>query len=231
MALQGLVRRILDKCNIEIQRLGTLANFFQVHSIDLVVDVGANLGQFAASVRSKGYKGRVISYEPIPDVFDSLQRRAENDRQWSTVRTALGDCSMTAQLNVHGNHTLSSFLNYTKVLEAYDTGSAVQQKNVEVRRLDELLADDVAQDMFLKIDVQGFERQVLDGAKGILSRVSALYVELPVENLYQDSWSFREAIDFIDDLGFEPAQFRMVNPRADDRSSAVEFDALFRRKI
>jgi len=228
--LRAFKTMILDGLNIEVQRKGTLSNFIKSRSIDLVVDVGANLGQFAKSIRSKGYKGRIHSFEPVEYVFNALQKIASNDSRWNTFRTALGNRTGTAELHVYGNHTLSSFLKPTGLLSSYDNGAAMKTEKVPIQTLDGLLADDPAKDIFLKIDVQGFEKQVLEGAKNSLHRVVALYVELPVKNLYEGSWSFREAINFIDDLGFEPAQFRMVGPLPHDQASAVEFDALFRRK-
>jgi hypothetical protein len=78
--------------------------------------------------------------------------------------------------------------------------------------------------------VQGFEKPVLEGASEVLRRVHALYVELPVEHLYEGGWTFAEAIQYLDALGFTPAQFRTVNSLPDDRACAVEFDCLFRRK-
>jgi hypothetical protein len=78
--------------------------------------------------------------------------------------------------------------------------------------------------------VQGFERQVLDGATDTLKRTLAIYLELPVEHLYDGGWTFTEAIQHLDKLGFAPAQFRTVVPLPDDHSSAFEFDCLFRRR-
>lgn len=228
--LQALKSNLLDVFSLEVHRAGTLANFLKSRPIDLVVDAGANLGQFAKSIRSKGYKGRICSFEPVGYVFEALQKSAISDPLWSVTKTALGNHAGTAELNVYGNHTLSSLLKPTELLSSYDTGVAVKTETVNIQTLDDLLGNDPAKHVFLKIDVQGFEKEVLEGAKKTLSRVVALYVELPIKNLYEGSWSFREAINFIDDLGFEPAQFRMVSPRTDDPASAIEFDSLFRRK-
>jgi hypothetical protein len=131
---------------------------------------------------------------------------------------------------VLGNHSLSSFLKPTDLLTDYDCGPAARTETVPVVTLDDVLAGDPACDIFLKVDVQGFEKQVLEGAQEVLNRTVALYLELPIQHLYEGSWTFREAINFIDDLGFEPAQFRMVSSLPDDPACAVEFDSLFRRK-
>ena len=115
-------------------------------------------------------------------------------------------------------------------MASYDGVEEMITETVQIRRLDEILRDDGAKRIFLKADVQGFEKQVLEGAAGILDRVYAIYLELPIGHLYEGSWTFAEAIRYLDDLGFTQAQFRSVNSMPNDRASAVEFDCLFRRK-
>ncbi len=111
----------------------------------------------------------------------------------------------------------------------YSVGGLITE-TVQVKRLDEVLSDDGARRILLEADVQGFEKQVLEGAAGILDRVHAICLELPIGHLYKGGWTFAEAITYLDTLGFAPAQFRSVNTMPNDRASAVEFDCLFRRK-
>ena len=225
-----LVKSGFDRLGLEFQRSTTLRRFLSTHPIDLVVDAGANLGQFAGLVRSKGYKGRIWSFEPVGHVFDAVAARAKSDPSWQVSKLALGDKPGEAEINVSNNHTLSSFLPASSMLASYDAADGTVRETVRVETLDRVLKDDPARSIFLKLDVQGFEKPVLEGAKGTLERVHALYVELPVEHLYEGEWTFAEAIAYLDALGFTPAQFRTVNSLPNDRASAVEFDCLFRRK-
>lgn len=227
--IQGLISSGLDRLGIEFQRSTTLRRFIATHPIDLVIDAGANLGQFASTMRSKGYRGCIWSFEPVAHVYQVLAAKAVRDPNWRVSQTALGNEQGKAEINVMANHTLSSMLAPGKMLSAYDAGEMVTEQ-VVVDTLDRLLADDPSQSILLKIDVQGFEKEVLEGARTILPRVHALYIELPVEQLYEGGWTFDEAISYLDDLGFTPAQFRTVNSLPGDRASAVEFDCLFRRK-
>lgn len=226
----GLVKSALDGLGFEFQRSTTLRRFVATHPVDLVVDAGANLGQFAQLIRSKGYRGRIWSFEPVSQVFDALAAKAARDPLWQVSKLALGNSAGEAEINVSANHTLSSFLPASAKLAAYDADATTTSETVRVDTLDTVLKDDPARSVFLKIDVQGFEKQVLEGAKAALARVHALYVELPVEHLYEGGWTFSEAIQYLDELGFTPAQFRTVNSLPNDRASAVEFDCLFRRK-
>ena len=227
----GLKQKLLDRLGLEVYRSGTLANFLSTRPIDLVIDAGANLGQFARSIRQKGYLGRIHSFEPVGYVFRALEKASEEDSQWTVTNAALGNKPGTEVMNVFGNHTLSSFLRPTELLRSYDTGAPAATETVNVMTLDEVLLEDSSRYIFLKIDVQGFEKQVLEGARETLSRTIAISIELPVRHIYAGAWDFRDAIEFIDQIGFEPAQFRMVSGQPDDAASAMEFDCVFKRKI
>lgn len=220
---------LLDALGIEAQRSTTLKRFIETHPIDLVVDAGANIGQFGSLIRRKGYKGRIISFEPVENVYQTLQRTVAGDPLWITHNLALGREAGTAKINVSNNHTLSSLLPPAETYREFDP-SAVWQESIRVDTLDSVLRQVPAENIFIKADVQGFEKEVLEGAKETLKRTHALYLELPIEHLYKGGWTFTDAINYLDDLGFTPAQFRTVNPLPHDRASAIEFDCLLRRK-
>ncbi|MBV9892011.1 MAG: FkbM family methyltransferase, partial [Rhizobacter sp.] len=111
-----MAKGLLDRAGIEIQRQTTLGRFLVSHPIDLVVDAGANLGQFAQSIRRKGYSGRIWSFEPVSYVHAALARAAAGDARWSVSKLALGSVPGEATLNVSSNHTLSSFLPASELL-------------------------------------------------------------------------------------------------------------------
>ena len=228
--MKQFVRQLMDRFGIETNRSTTLRRFLSLHPIDLVVDAGANLGQFAQLVRAKGYRGRIWSFEPVTSVCSELKLASRNSSNWEVSQFALGKTNDTLVINVPSNHSLSSFLKPSELMASYNSVGGLITETVQVKRLDEVLSDDGARRILLKADVQGFEKQVLEGAAGILDRVHAIYLELPIAHLYEGGWTFAEAITYLDTLGFAPAQFRSVNTMPNDRASAVEFDCLFRRK-
>jgi FkbM family methyltransferase len=230
--LGALANKMMNRFGVEAVRAATFGNFLRTRHIDLVVDVGANLGQFAQGVRERGYGARIHSFEPVGKVFQALEQRAASDPKWTATRTALGAAPGAVVINLYDNHTLNS-------LHALDDGTArrlsvdptvIGTETVPMTTLDDALANDPARSILLKIDTQGHERAVLDGATATLARTSALLLELPVVPLYESIWSFNEALAHIDALGFTPAQFRTVNTMTDDPACAIEFDCLFRRK-
>jgi FkbM family methyltransferase len=223
---QSLFRRF----GYELTRTPGAVDFMHSRNVDLVLDVGANKGQFARGLRAQGYRGRIHSFEPVKAVYDQLAAAAAGDPLWRHANCAVGAAPGSADINVSNYTVYSSIRATTDLGTAFSRNTAVVRvETVPVIRLDQNV-DESARAIFLKIDTQGFEREVLEGAVGLLDRCVGLQLELPVEHLYQDVWSFHEALAYVDNLGFAPAQVRMVNALHDDRVSGIEFDCIFRRK-
>jgi FkbM family methyltransferase len=207
-----------------------ILTFLEVHNVDLVLDVGANVGQYGRGIRERGYKGRIWSFEPVMSAFDELQAYTRRDAHWDVTRSAIGAASSEATINVSELSVFSSLKDANQTALALDPRAAVVEKqNVQVAALDDLLKGEAAKNIFLKIDTQGYEREVLEGASTLRGKLAGIQLEIPVDNLYDDVWSFPECITYMDSLGYTPAQFKTVQPRRNDRASAIEFDCVFRR--
>ncbi|MBJ7457927.1 MAG: FkbM family methyltransferase [Thermoleophilaceae bacterium] len=153
-----------------------------------VIDVGANVGQFASWVRASGFTGPIISFEPQPDEHAELLRASENDPDWTIVpRVAVGSADGAAQIHLAGNSQSSSLLKMLDlhVVNAPDS-AYVGTVETPVRRLDDLLAeaDFDPTDALLKVDTQGYEHEVLRGAPDTLGRISSAMLELSLAPLY-----------------------------------------------
>ncbi len=177
--------------------------------IDLVLDIGANVGHYAQELRAQGWRGRTVSFEPIAHVYRELQARCGADAQWRGLNLALGDADGEAQINVSHNDVSSSLLKVTA--NSVDAAGATAIKTVEtirVARLDGLAAELQLrpQDrLYAKVDVQGFERQVLQGAAGLLPRLVALELELSLVELYAGQALMPEMMQLAASLGYRPA--------------------------
>lgn len=203
----------------------------------LVIDIGANTGQFAAEVRTYGYLGRILSFEPLPDAFVELSRHAQRDRLWDVVASGLGSADGTIAINVAGNSVSSSPLTMLdRHLDAAPGSAVVNQVMVPVARLDSVLAnrrvlDDLGdQAPYLKIDTQGFEREVLDGAPDTLKKVSAVEVELSLVELYEGQPLFDEILAVLDAAGFRLAG---LQPGFWDQKTGetLQVDGLFLKNV
>jgi FkbM family methyltransferase len=228
---RGFVKRYLARRGMSLVQEPGLWDFLDTRRVDLVIDVGANTGQFAREIRSMGYRGRIHSFEPLPAAFAELQRHAANDPQWDLSNVGVGSEAGKLEINIARNSVFSSFRPLSDLAGKFDPNSqTVETLKVPVVTLDKAVGKSPAKSIFIKIDTQGFEQEVLAGAKAILQRAVGVQLELPVDHLYENVWSFNEALAAMGGYGFVPAQFRTVNPRAGDRAAAVEFDAIFRRK-
>jgi len=206
-------------------------HFIRHHRVDLVIDVGANEGQYGASLRQRGYRGAIRSFEPASQPFAALTRNSLRDHLWEVRHTAAGAQNGEAEINISEASVFNSFKPLSdKGRTEHPMIGVIGTEIVPVSRLDDLVPDHGNHRLFLKIDTQGFEREVLEGASAILERAEGLMLELPVEHLYSGVWSLDEALRCLADRGYVPAQFRQVIPLPGDPASAYEFDCIFRRR-
>jgi FkbM family methyltransferase len=201
--------------------------------IDLVLDVGSNIGQYAHELRSHGYRGRIVSFEPSEAAHADLTRAARGDDGWSVApRMALGSTSGEATLHVAGNSLSSSVLRMLPEHERAAPGSkVVRTERVPLHRLDEVAVPYLAQSKaaLLKIDTQGYEAQVLAGSEGILDRVLAIQLELSLVPLYEGQPLFDAMRERLNGLGF--ALFALFPGYVHEvTGSTLQIDGFFVRK-
>lgn len=195
------VRRHHAPSSVEARRTRLLAEL----GTTLVVDVGANVGQYGSMLRSTGYRGRIVSLEPLAEPFVQLSRRCARDAQWEALNLALGAEALTGVMNVSAASASSSLLQEAK--SGFDVAAQtrfVGREQVEVARLDDI-AGGLLRDVdvsYLKLDVQGYELSALTGAEATLPRISAVEVEVSIAPLYEGQPLYREVLDFLEGRGF-----------------------------
>jgi FkbM family methyltransferase len=196
--------------------------------ISLVLDVGANEGQYATALRASGYHGDIVSFEPLRDAYARLRRAAADDPRWETRNVALGTNAARVPLHVSANSYSSSFLPVTGLcVDAAPDAAYVGVEEVEVVALDSLdVPDGIA--IMLKADVQGYEPQVLRGAARLLSRIAVLELELSLVSLYSGQELAHEVCAFVRRAAFVPVA--VGNPfRHPTTGEILSLDGLFRR--
>lgn len=220
-------------------------DLFDLIKIDCVFDVGANKGQYANFLRTHvGYEGLILSFEPVPDLYRQLNESSKKDPLWKAFPFAFGSSNGICRINITKGHTLNSFLKPKKSgltfgdkFKVDDYNEIVRSEDVEVKTIDIFLEEmDLSFDLkkakiFLKIDTQGFESYVLDGAKKSLSMIYALQSEVSCLPIYQDMVEYLTAIQNLKSLGFDVTEMIPVN--RDQWLRVVEFDfiAINREKI
>src|SRR5205085_34978 len=167
--------------------------------VELVLDVGANVGQYVDHLRGEGYTGRILSFEPAGDTFRELSARSAHDPSWEVRRLALGDRQGTVQLHKYAESAYNSALRGVDGAVPAPAGD----EDVELTTLDALEGDAWTRGdrICLKVDVQGFETQVLTGARGLLARCSIVEVELSTVAMYEGQALFPEVAEMLYGVG------------------------------
>lgn len=211
-----------------------LRQVFDRYDIGCVVDVGANTGQYGRFLRDEvGFGGFILSIEPIPECWSALHRTAAGDAAWLTLNCALGAEDAEAEFNVMADSMFSSFLEPDNArVPGMAAANRVRDRiPVAVRRLDTVLAEIERErrlpPLYLKLDTQGFDLEVLKGGGSALDRVSALQTELSVMPIYQGMPDWQTAIAMLGQYGFAPSGLWAVN--RDPALQAIEFDCVMVR--
>lgn len=202
--------------------------------INCVLDVGGNRGQFGRRLRSAGYDGRIVSFEPLPHLAERLHQHADKDPEWHVIHCALGDEETEAEMTVVAKGGATSSL-----LPPSDFGKrwsprieGVSREVVQVRRLDGLLDEVVAgiEDprIFLKMDTQGYDLRVFAGAGDRIKDVLGIQSELSNVPLYDGMPRLPEAIQTYEAAGFETTGIFPVT-RDNARLRIIEFDIMMIR--
>jgi FkbM family methyltransferase len=176
--------------------------------VDLVIDVGAHAGEYARNLRASGYRGRIVSFEPVESQFRRLATTAAGDDAWGCENKAAGSRAGTATINVSGNDGFSSSL--LAMAEAHEraVGDSRYQRTeaIEVVALDQVLGRrrQRAGDTYLKVDTQGYEHEVIAGASDTLRGCLAVELELSLTPLYAGQLLIGEMIELMRRHGFQP---------------------------
>jgi FkbM family methyltransferase len=238
-----LVQRAAEQVRVAVNRTGfdvTRENFrhrfvsvLQQNGITAVLDVGANTGQFGQALRRARFDGRIVSIEPLSEAFRQLSDRAENDPRWTAERAAVSHTAGTLTVNVAGNSVSSSVL---PMLERH-TAAAPESRYVATEEVPATTVDDlvarhglVPEVTLLKIDVQGYERAVLDGAAATLGQFRAVRTELSLVPLYDGQPLLAQMVEYLAGQGLdlwliEPGFSEPVTRRL------LQLDGVFVRRI
>jgi FkbM family methyltransferase len=213
---------------------GQIATVLRDLKINCVLDVGARYGEYGAFLRSIGYTDHIISFEPVAESYAKLEKLAASDPKWHTVRKALGAVDGTIPINVANSTVFSSFRQANANGPAvFQTASqTVRQEDVSVCRLEHVFGT-VTEGIpnprvYLKLDTQGWDIEVLKGADSTINSVLAMQSEISVRPVYTDMPDYVESLATLQTLGFEPVGFFPVS--YDGVLSVIEFDCVLIRQ-
>jgi len=213
---------------------GVLREVLVKLGINCVLDVGANRGQYGMALRGIGYKGWIFSFEPIKANFEVLEDVAKRNGRWRVFRYALGAVNGRLLINVTERSVFSSFLTPREDSQTRFPKNRVERREeVEVRRLDKILATCLSgiesPRIYLKMDTQGFDLEVVKGAESVLARILALQTEVSFRSIYTGMPGFTESIKELQVRGFDVVDFLSVTSDVDGLC-AIEMDCVMARR-
>jgi FkbM family methyltransferase len=224
----------LTRYNPASSQNARILEFFSIYKIDTVLDIGANIGQFAMGLRESGYKGHIISFEPLSKAYSHLLINSKNDPNWIiATRMAIGNEKGKKTINVSGNFVSRSILKMTNThIKGAPKSAYIGSEEIYIDKLDNVVGNYLGngENVFIKIDVQGYESQVLKGATDILSKTKGIQIELSLVPLYENQLLFIDILNYITNLGFELYD---ILPGFRDKQSGklLQFDGIFFRSF
>lgn len=211
------------------ERLYELIHLKQLLSalnINCVIDVGANRGGFVDDIRTIGYRGRLISFEPLQKEFEYISHRFSSDSNWQGYQMALGKEKKFMKIHVYEESVYSSFL------ESSNNEKEIGYQEVQVNRLDDIFPALVqgieTPKVFLKMDTQGFDLEVFNGASGCLDYIKGIQSEISIQSIYKGMPHYLEALQVYESAGFELFNISTVSRM--ENGGLIELNCFMKRK-
>lgn len=186
----------------ELERRIKLINNY---NIDVIIDIGANIGQYGGEMRSLGFKGEIFSFEPLKEAFEKLAKNASNDSKWNVFNCSIGEKDGETSINVAKNSVSSSILEHLPQLtESAPQAEFVIKEVIQIKKLDSLFEslNIKGKNIYLKIDTQGYEEMVLLGAENSLEFIKGIQIEMSFIPSYDGAMTFDKMKEKLNNLGF-----------------------------
>jgi len=192
-----------------------IAKILKHQKIDTVIDIGANTGQFAESLFDFGYNGKIISFEPGEKAYSEILKRSKNHSKWIIAeKCALGNKDGSIDLYISENSVFSSVLEIKNAHSLQKKDSRIiRTESVNMHRLDSIIhnyLDKNDRTILLKIDTQGYEKEVLEGAAELFKKIVGIKIEIPVFPIYDKTgFTFYEILELMRINNFQPYNFEV----------------------
>lgn len=211
-----VIQKILNKVGLQIKRypdpiklspdMARRVKMLKYFKIDTILDIGANTGQFAVKMRKLGFRDKIISFEPLSNAFDQLKSNSLEDENWLISNYALGNEDAKSIINVSNNSQSSSILNMLPIhLSSAPSSEYIAREEIEVKKLDSIfnLFCKNTDKIMMKIDTQGYEKNVIEGALESLKMIDIIQLEMSIVPLYENEMLFVEMINYLERNGFQ----------------------------
>jgi FkbM family methyltransferase len=209
--LEEYVNSILAKFGVKLQRRHAFRDPIDIMifkstllGVKTILDIGANTGQYASELRRHGWEGQIVSFEPLPTAYNSLMAQSQSDPKWECApRLALGSAAGTTNINIAINSVSSSLLSAnSEFVKAAPDSVHVATEEIKVATLDSLIQPHWATPVAMKVDTQGYDKEVLLGAVKTLADTLVVQVEVSLAPVYQNGATPADIFQFLAEHGF-----------------------------
>jgi len=201
---------------------------FHDYKIDTVLDVGANEGQFGTSLRRLGFGGDIHSFEPVKDAYNRLEKLTTKDSHWTAHNVALGNKAGMGVINVSRGSSFSSILNANEYGKNWNSMEVTCQQEIQIITADKFINEYISPEqkrIFLKMDTQGYDLNIFEGAKNSINRIYGLLSELSLIPLYEGMPQYLDVLSAYSASGFSVSGLYPVTRRKD--LALNEMDGVF----
>lgn len=230
------INKVLNKFGAQLERypsvdLARRMKLLKYLQINNVLDVGANVGNYVGELFELGYSGKAISFEPLKNEYGILLKNTSNNKNWTCYNYALGEQNENAFINVAANKDSSSILPMLDAhIESAPNSKYFTKQEIQIKKLDAIYDKLVSNsdNIYLKIDTQGYEMQVLKGAANSLKFIKCVQLELSIIPLYEGATDYRNMLDYMYSAGFHLVSVEngFSNPLTGE---LLQFDGIFAR--
>ena len=212
-----------------VKRRMKLINY---HKINKIFDIGASIGMYGLEMRKLKFKGEIFSFEPLVSSYEKLAINSKKDRMWNTYNFAVGDCNKDSVINISANYDSSSLLPMLpRHIKGAPDSKYIGKQKIKIITLDSIY-DSIYEkndNVYVKVDTQGFENEVLMGAKNSLKLIKGMQLEMSLKPLYKGALLYSEMIKKMNENDFE--LIGLENGFSDHKTGELlQVDGIFYKK-
>lgn len=200
------VKSLFRLCGLDVRWAPIFEEYEGLKKMNIrtILDIGANVGQFASQIHKLLPEATLYSFEPIEECYKELLKTMRGVPKFCAFNYALGDANGQTQLYRNDYTPASSLLPLEELAKQVFpfTANATSQK-IEVRRLNDISGElEIVDNLLIKVDVQGTEDKVIFGGENLTSRASVVIIETCFETLYKGQMLFSGIYDLLRERGF-----------------------------
>jgi len=202
------LRKVIQKTGFDFHRHKPMPNklsYFKTFNFQTILDIGANVGQFAKEIRGRIPNTQIYSFEPIKECFEKLEQNMKSDSNFRAYNFALGDKSEDVEMHKSAYSPSSSILKMSETHKnLFPHTKEHTTEKIKIKRLDDIAKDlNLEKEIMIKADVQGFEDKVIAGGIETFKKAKAVLIENSFVKLYDGQPLFDDIYMKLKSLGFE----------------------------